>query len=794
MAIETSALEEVDIVERRNRILDEIQNRILWLSIYMVDYANHVRPNRSGQKVGGHQASSASVVSIMTYLFMEYMNAGDKLSVKPHASPVFHAAQYLLGNLDPEYLKMLRAHHGLQAYPSRTKDPDNVDFSTGSVGLGAVAPNFAWLTEEYVRGHMNPKSGTQRKYISLVGDAELDEGAVWEAIADPSMEDASNILWIVDLNRQSLDRIIPGIRVRCWRDMFAANGWSIVDAKYGRKLQAAFEEPNGELFRAAIDEMSNIVYQRLLRVDAPTLREWLPQTSRFPKDLERLISRWDDNELAELFHDLGGHDIGMLRQAFDDLNLDQGPHVMFAYTLKGWRLPIVGDPQNHSANLNDSQMDEFRQTMGFGSDDTDFRFAPNTKEAELIEEARTRLNIGVEEPKTPPQFSIPTGFGRGYRGMMSTQQIFGLVLTEISRNVPELSDRVVTTSPDVASSTNLGGWINRVGVWHKGVVETLPAEEQLRALQWVESEQGQHIELGISENNLFMALGQLGLSYEMNGEMLFPIGTLYDPFVRRGLDAFFYSTYAGASFMVVGTPSGVSLGPEGGAHQSLITQSIGTELPDLSFYEPSFGQELEWIIMESLKKIQNRDGSAYLRLTSKRVDQGLLILPSDPGDLETLRLQVLSGAYRLIDRREETGYGQGNNIVHIMASGAMVPEAAQASEQLLEEGVFVNVINVTGPGPLYRRFQESVRRNITEGKGPDPFLADIFDPGERSAPIVTVVDGHSHTLAWLGAAMKTATFPLGVTEYGQSGDYLDLYKEYQIDVDSIVAACFAAVE
>jgi len=357
-----------------------------------------------------------------------------------------------------------------------------------------------------------------------------------------------------------------------------------------------------------------------------------------------------------------------------------------------------------------------------------------------------------------------------------------------------LSDRVVTTSPDVASSTNLGGWINKVGVWHKGTVETLPKEQQLRSLQWVESEQGQHIELGISENNLFMALGQLGLSYEMNGEMLFPIGTLYDPFVRRGLDAFYYSTYAGASFMVVGTPSGVSLGPEGGAHQSLITQSIGTELPDLSFYEPCFGQELEWIVMDSLEKIRNREGSTYLRLTSKPTDQGTLKLPTNPDDLERLRLQVLAGAYRLLDRREEPEYGQSYNIVHIMASGAMVPEAVQASEQLLEEGVFANVINVTGPGPLYQRFQELVRRNISEGKGPDPFLADIFDVGERSAPIVTVVDGHPHTLAWLGAAMKTATFPLGVTEYGQSGDYLDLYKEYHIDVDSIVAACFAAVE
>lgn len=794
MVLEAATLDDPDIINRRNQILDEIQNRVLWLSIYMVDYANRLRPNPSGLKVGGHQASSASVASIMTYLFMEYMNAGDKLSVKPHASPVYHAVQYLLGNLDVEYLKTLRAYHGLQAYPSRTKDPDNVDFSTGSVGLGAVAPNFAWLTEEYLRSHIDSGNGPRRKYISIVGDAELDEGAVWEAVADPTMEEASNVLWIVDLNRQSLDRIIPGIRVTCWREMFAANGWSIVDAKYGRKLEAAFRLPNGELLRDAIDEMSNMVYQRLLRVSPSKLREWLPRTSRYPQDMERLISQWDDDELASLFSDLGGHDIGALRQAFDAMDLDTGPHVMFAYTLKGWRLPIIGDPQNHSANLNGEQMEVLRRNMGIDPNDTTFLFPSESRESKLIAEARERLRVGEEQSNSVPSIPVPTGFGRGYRGMMSTQQIFGLVLTEISRNAPELSKRLVTTSPDVASSTNLGGWINRVGVWHRGEVESLPQEEQPRALQWTESDTGQHIELGISENNLFMALGQLGLSHEMQGEILFPIGTLYDPFIRRGLDAFYYSTYAGASFMVVGTPSGVSLGPEGGAHQSLVTQSIGTELPDLSFYEPCFGQELEWIVMHSLERMRNREGSAYLRLTSKRVDQSLATLPSDPDELEKLRAQVLEGAYRLVDRRSEEGYGQHYNVVHIMASGAMVPEAVNASEQLLEEGVYANVINVTGPGPLYKRFQEQVRREISEGRASEPFMSDIFDVGERSAPIVTIVDGHPHTLAWLGAAMKTETFPLGVDDYGQSGDYLDLYREYQIDVDSIVAACFAAVD
>ena len=788
----TNLLSEVDAGGARDRVLEEIQDRVLWLSVYMVDYANHVRPNPSGLKVGGHQASSASVATVMTYLYFEYMRAGDRISVKPHASPVYHAIQFLLGNLKPEYLKTLRAFHGLQAYPSRTKDPDGVDFSTGSVGLGAVAPNFASLVGEYLETHF-PGDHSRGRYISLVGDAELDEGSVWESIAEPALIDVGNVLWVVDLNRQSLDRIIPGIRVQVWREMFQANGWHVVDAKYGKRLQAAFAEPDGELLRQAIDDMSNEVYQRLLRVDPTSLREWLPRTSTHPDDLERLIGRWDDDELQELVRNLGGHDFGMLREAFAEIDKGTGPSVLFAYTLKGWRLPSIGDPQNHSVNLNPEQMEELRTKLGIDEQEVASRFGPDTPAGRASRKTRERLEPPPRSSSIP-EIDIPHGFGRTYRGNMSTQQIYGLVLTEISRSVPDLADRIVTVSPDVASSTNLGGWINRVGVWSKAEREPLPEEEIVRALQWVESSKGQHIELGISENNLFIALGQLGLSYEMNGEMLFPIGTLYDPFMRRGLDAFVYSVYAGAKFILVGTPSGVTLGPEGGAHQSLITPSIGVELPELAFYEPCFGQELEWIVLDAMEKVRLRQESSYLRLTSKRIDQGLFTPPSDPDALERLRQQTIAGAYRLVDRSHETEYQPGANVVHVVACGAVVPEAIEASAELLDEGVFANVINVTGPGPLYRRFQESIRSAMDATPDAEPFFADVVPLEDRKAPVVTVADGHPHSLAWIGGALNTTIFPLGVAAFGQSGTPSELYEEYRIDAKSIVAASFAALE
>ena len=757
----------------------------------MVHYANNVRHSPDG-KVGGHQASSASVVTILTSLYFDYMRAGDRISVKPHASPVFHAIQYLLGNLDGKYLKTLRGFHGLQAYPSQTKDPDNVDFSTGSVGLGPVAPNFAALTEEYLRSHLHFYNRAPRRYISLVGDAELDEGSIWEAISESEMAELDNVLWVVDLNRQSLDRIIPGIRVQSWREMFAANGWNFIDVKYGRRLQSAFAEPNGELLQMCIDEMSNEAYQRLLRVDPSTLREWLPRSSRYPRDLTRFISRWDDNEFHSLFSNLGGHDFSMLRDAFARADELRGPTVVFAYTFKGWMLPSIGDPRNHSNLLSPAQMEELREHIGVPEDDVWNGFAPDSAAGRACRSTAARLRPSRLRSPTALTPALPTDLHHEYQGSISSLQIYGLVLTDLARNLPEVADRVVTVSPDVASSTGLGGWINRSGVWKRSEPEQLP-EEDASVLRWNESSQGQHIELGISENNLFMMLGQLGQSFEANGELLFPIGTLYDPFVRRGLDAFVYSIYSGAKFIVVGTPSGITLAPEGGAHQSLTTPSIGMEMPELDFYEPCFGKEVEWIMLSALEQIRQRRRSSYLRLTSKRVDQSLLRLPEDPEELEKLRLRVLQGAYRLVDRTSEEFYKPGENVVHIMTCGAMIPEAVRASEELLREGVNANVINITGPGPLYRNYQESVR-SLVSGKPTTQFLEDIIPTEERSAPVVTVADAHPHSLAWLGGALGTSTIPLGVTDFGQSGGRTELYEEYGIDVESIIAACFAALE
>src|SRR3954449_7866388 len=241
--------------------LDAVQRRVLWLATSIVHHANKVRETPSGVKVGGHQASSASMVGIMTALYFEHLRAPDRVSVKPHASPVLHAINYLLGRLDRSYLTRLREFGGLQSYPSRVKDPDPVDFSTGSVGIGATATLWSALAHRYVAGHFDvPQGGRQ---VALVGDAELDEGAIWEALVDPMVARLGEVLWIVDLNRQSLDRVVPDMAVGRLLGMFEAAGWETITVKYGRRLRDLFGREGGEALRLRIDSMSNEEYQRL---------------------------------------------------------------------------------------------------------------------------------------------------------------------------------------------------------------------------------------------------------------------------------------------------------------------------------------------------------------------------------------------------------------------------------------------------------------------------------------------------------------------------------------------------
>jgi len=755
-------------------VLATIAARVRWIATAIVDAANRGRPNDSGVKVGGHQASSASMVEIMVSLWFAELTDLDRVSVKPHAAPALHAINYLLGDLDPKYLSTLRAKGGLQSYPSRLKDPDTVDFSTGSVGIGATAALWAALAHRYVSSHFDttPPAG---RFISLLGDAELDEGAIWEAVADPSVGKLGELLWIVDLNRQSLDRVVPDMQIHRLKGMFEAAGWQVLTLKWGRTITDLFQRPGGDALRRRMEEMTNEEYQRLLRADGSEISERILAGS-VNKDLHALLGSLGSAELARAIRDLGGHDIGLLLDTYRSIDTSR-PTVLFAYTVKGRGLPTEGHPNNHSALLTEQQMSELAATSGVDQERPWEAFAEGSAASTLCT-ARTAA-LARRPVSSQPRVDVPLQLSRIQRAPISTQAFLGRFLADFRRESPEAAQRVVTCSPDVASSTNLGGWINKTGVW--SVEDRLDwfADDAERILKWSEVTNGQHIELGIAEVNLVCLLGELGATWSRWGERLIPIATLYDPFISRALEPWSYGIYAGGQSIIVGTPSGVTLAPEGGAHQSITTPSIGLEQPACIAWEPAFAQDLEWCMLSAMSKVGVEGGtSSYFRLSTRPIDQGLAQLPEDGALLERRRRHAVAGGYRL------TSHDPRDEQVTLVGVGALMPEVIAASHLLAEQGIIAGVICLTSPDLVFRSFQQ---RGAVGATRADDILATLL-PDSAPAPLVTVIDGHPHTLSYLAGARGDRMRCLGVSDFGQSSSLEDAYRLHGIDVGSITDA------
>ena len=308
-----------------------------------------------------------------------------------------------------------------------------------------------------------------------------------------------------------------------------------------------------------------------------------------------------------------------------------------------------------------------------------------------------------------------------------------------------MAERVVTVSPDVGTSTNLGGWINHAGIWNPQERVDWFADDTNTLVRWRESQQGQHVELGIAEVNLVGLLGELGATWSRDGQPLLPIGTLYDPFVGRALEPWSFGIYAGGQSILVGTPSGVTLAPEGGAHQSITTPSIGIGQPGCVAWEPAFGQDLEWALLDALGRLGRPGGeSAYFRLSTRPIDQSLAAVPEDPEAREQRRQRALGGGYLL---RAAAGAPR----VTLVAMGVTVPEACAADDELEAAGSRPTSSVLTSADLVYRALR--ARQGLAEGE--DAILDDLF-PAERAAPIVTVLDGHPHALAFLAGDRRRA--------------------------------------
>lgn len=771
--------------------LSALEKKVLWLSTWMIHNANHLRENADGLKVGGHQASSASLVTIMTALYFFVLRPDDRIAVKPHASPVFHAIQYLLGNQTREKLEGFRAFGGAQSYPSRTKDVDDVDFSTGSVGLGVAQTLFASLVQDYLRAR--DKSVPEGRMVALLGDAEMDEGNIFEALLEGWKHGLRNCWWVVDYNRQSLDAVVREGLWERFESIFGNFGWDVVILKYGSLLEAAFAEPGGEALKAWIDACPNQLYSALTFQGGGAWRKRLLADIGEKPIVKSLLDRRSDAELAALMTNLGGHDLQCLIEAFETARHNDRPTCFIAYTIKGFGLPLAGHKDNHAGLMTKDQMAAFRASMSI-----DERREWNPFEGLDIGKVDLRRFLDAvpfaakgRRRRHAQRILVPDRLGPEAKGSVSTQVGFGRILDEIARAGGPLADAIVTTSPDVTVSTNLGPWVNRRGLFaRRSFADTFRSERIASAQKWEFGPSGQHIELGIAENNLFILLSALGLSHSIFGKRLLPIGTLYDPFIQRGLDALNYACYQDARFLLVATPSGVTLAPEGGAHQSIATQLIGMAQDGLAAYEPAFVDELGVIMRFALDYMQRdgdaeqsertwlRDetgGSVCLRLSTRPVEQ--IIRPMEP----ELEQDIVDGGYWL--RRP------GPNAEVIVAyTGAVAPEAIEAVGMMAEDRRDVGLLAVTSADRLNAGWTAASRareRGLVHARS---HVERLFADLPAHCAIITVADGHPAVLGWLGSVCGHRTRSLGVEHFGQSGTIGDLYRHFGIDANSIATA------
>jgi len=773
-------------------MLGALEKKILWLASWTIHHANHVRASADGLKVGGHQASSASLATIMTALYLKVLRPEDRVAVKPHASPIYHAIQYLLGNQTREKLEGFRGYKGAQSYPSRTKDTDDVDFSTGSVGLGVAQTLFSSLVQDYVRAHGWGLDRPEGRMIALVGDAELDEGNIFEAILEGWKQGLRNCWWVIDYNRQSLDAVIrEGLWAR-FEALFRDFGWDVVILKYGALLEAAFREEGGEQLRQWIDACPNQLYSALVFQGGAAWRRRLTDDLGDQGPVTRLIERRSDDELAHLMTNLAGHDLPSLIEAFGKVDHDR-PTCFICYTIKGFGLPFAGHKDNHAGLMTPTQMEKFRNAMEIRPGHEWDKFEGLTLPADRLKAYLDAVPFAGRHKRAQkaPQLEVPAELPVTIAPVMSTQTGFGSILNELAKESSALAERIVTTSPDVTVSTNLGPWVNRRGLFaQQALADTFKSERIPSTFNWEFSPKGQHIELGIAEMNLFILLSALGLSHDINGARLLPIGTLYDPFIARGLDALNYACYQDARFILAATPSGITLSPEGGAHQSIGTPLIGIAQDGLAAFEPAFVDELAAILAFALAYIQKegdgdasehnwlRDetgGSVYLRLSTRPIEQ--IKRPMTP----ELRHAVIDGAYWL--RKP------GPNCQVVVAyTGAVAPEAIQAVGLMAEDRRDVGLLAVTSADRLNAGWTAASRARERGLVHASCHIERLLAEVPSHCGIVTVLDGHPATLAWLGAVRGHRVRPLGVEHFGQTGSIPELYRHYGIDANAIVAA------
>lgn len=865
--------------EREVALIERVARRAFVHATKMIWDANHRDDAQDGDpKVGGHPAACSSCVHIMSALHLGVRQPQDLIAVKPHASPVDHSLNHLLGFfhepkgrrwLDPDEAKAVMprlrkfSEHGepvFQSYHAESDPDGNIYFPSGSVGIPPVVSMYTALAYRYAADH-DFEVPKEAHFWSLMGDSEFREGSLMEALPDAAERELGNVTWIVDYNRQNLDGTrIPNMRGLRGTDAFrmervcAANGWDVIQCMHGRKRNAAFARDGGVVLRNLLEEgFSDFEFQMLLlKREGAVVRERL---AALDKRVGRFLDGFSDAELYEIFADLGGHDVAVLLDALRRSKLDPiNPTLIVAHTIKGWGLECYAAPGNHSALPEKEEVERLIASEGLSADDPYALFSSDSDEGRFLAERGAALKSGQEaiwalKDKNEAYFAqagaegFPETLGLNLKLLpqVHTQYVWGQLAAKLIRignhhdpvrtgrptNLKPLegderrwgpvADLVMTMAPDVGTSTNINPAMDdriygpeqedheeRLGLRDRRRPQLAPHEEA-----WT-----RHIRFEIAEANCMSAVGAFGKLREHVGIPFFPVMTIYDFFIKRAFDQLYYNLYWGSSFVVVGTPSGVTLAPEGAQH----SWKSDIAMPNIIIWEPFYAVEMDWILSDSLRRHytgdnRNRSG-VVIRAVTRAFRQAEMLQRlqgakrfegrSEAEILEVTRKDALAGGYYLVDWRGYPGYEPGENVVHIFSMGAMGTEALAASDKLRAEGIYANVIVVTSGDLLSGNLaHEDSYRHLRQGLGIDGDLhltratngVELRDRGDlvtvagRRVPLVAVVDGEAGILDNLGSVVGVRAETLAVRKASKSGRPVDVYAYQHIDGEAVYEAC-----
>ena len=885
--------------EKNRSVVEKIAQRAHYLATQMIYQANHRTDKEKGDpKVGGHISASASALHIMGALHLLVKSGFDHIANKPHASPTDHAYNYLLNlflkkdlsqfSLEDANTAMMGLRHFsqngepvFQSYHSAYDSDHHNFFPSGTVGIPPVNAGYMALAYRYAKEHNYEVPDAH--FWCLSGDSEFREGSMFEAIPDFAERQIGNLTWILDYNRQSLDghritnkKIMNGTDDHRIERTMLANGWEVIQVRHGSKRRELFKRPGGEAFQNFLEnELEDFEFQALLLVkDMKTLKKGIAKEH---PDMKKFIDAVSDDDLYLALRDLGGHDMIALADAMMESKKSKTrPTLIIAHTLKGWGLRMAAAPGNHSALLNEDELEELRKAQGITGDTLFARFADSSPEGKFCVERGEKLHqdikaqYALKEKNTnfflkqmqangeiPGTLEISTKMA----SYPHTQWMLGQLTAKLTRiaNTP-LDEKkltqgqkaltkneaawkipgelMISMAPDVGTSTNLNPAMDGKIFGAQAVIdyEADLGVKDLKTPDLVPGEEvsDRYLRFEIAEGNVMSCMGSFGKLRDTLGIPIMPLMTVYDFFVKRALDQYFYNLYWKSSFILVGTPSGVTLSPEGAQHG----WKSDIQIPNQITWEPFFCQELDWILCDAIRRhalndnegrngvlirgvtrgIEQKDLMTFLRKQARfkenlstplcrnefplenATDETQVATLAEEQMLETIRQEVLAGAYYLIDYRGYAGYEPGDNVVNIFSMGSPTTEALKASEALLSKGIYANVIVVTSSDlTCGLQAHENDYRWIREGLGINSTLHvhtteqlnghEFVTVAGRRVPIVSVHDGEAGLLDNLGSIVGVRHESLAVRHHSKCGRPKDIYAYHGIDAEAVVEAC-----